>query len=114
MHAAIAVFWATFFVNQRGCPNRSLLKPLFYYLVENCEFMEMVDEEEKADYLKEFIESHDRLLDMLIESIDALCDKWTESSAGTTFMEAFAKAKFILLSHFMFNTVEKTTGPGRS
>ena len=51
---------------------------------------------------------------MLIESIDALCDKWTESSAGTTFMEAFAKAKFILLSHFMFNTVEKTTGPGRS
>ena len=114
MHAAIAVFWATFFVNQRGCPNRALLKPLFYYLVEKCEFMDMVDEEQKDNYLKEFTESHDSLLDMVIESIDALCDKWTESSAGLTFMEAYAKAKFILLSCLKSNTVEKTTGQGLS
>ena len=110
MHTIINVFWATFFVNQRSCPNRAYLKPLFEYLVENCQFMDMVDEEQKNDYLKEFTESHDRLLDTLIESIDDLCDQWTESSVGLAFTDGYTKAKFVLLSHFQSNTVEKTTG----
>ena len=59
MHAAIAVFWATFFVNQRGCPNRSLLKPLFYYLVENCKFMEMADEVPDADTSSRYMNKSD-------------------------------------------------------
>jgi hypothetical protein len=114
MHAVIIVFWTTFFVNQRGCANRDLLKSLFYYLVENCPLMEMLDEDQKGDYFKEFSDIHDHLLDKFIESIGAVCDKWVESDAGTAFIESYYKAKFALLYRFQSNMVEKATGQGLS
>ena len=97
MKTANTVFWCSFFANQRGCP-RHLLKTLFNYLVENSAFIDDLKLEEKENYECEFIKMHDDLLDKFVQSIDQLCEEWTESEAGAAFIAIYDKKKYNPLS----------------
>ena len=97
MKTANTVFWCSFFVNQRGCP-RHLLKTLFNYLVENSAFINDLKVDEKESYEREFIKTHDDLLNTFVQSIDELCEEWAESEAGAAFIRIYDKKKYISLS----------------
>jgi len=74
MKIASNVFWCSFLVNQRGCPNH-LLTPLFDYLVENDAFINNLKANEKKSYERNFVNIHGALLDAFVEAIDGLCDE---------------------------------------
>src|SRR5579859_2094140 len=97
MKTANIVFWCSFFVNQRGCPPH-LLQPLFDYLVENGAFINDLKLNEKESYEREFVRTHDDLLNKFVKSIDDICDEWVESEAGATFIAMFDKKKYIPVS----------------
>jgi len=95
MKTASKIFSCSFFVNQRGCPCH-LLTPLFNYLVENSTYVtDLKAESEKENFEREFVKSHDDLLDAFIESIDAICDEWAASDAGVAFITMYVKKQYI-------------------
>jgi hypothetical protein len=97
MKTANTVFWCSFFVNQRGCPVH-LLRPLFNYLVEHSAFINELTLAEKESYEREFVKTHDDLLNKFVKSIDDICEEWSESEAGAAFIAIFEKMKYIPVS----------------
>lgn len=95
MKTANVIFWCSFFVNQRGCIHRDLLKPLFNYLIENNAFINDLNPDEMERYEHEFVKTHDDLLDNFTQSIDAICDEWVESDAGAAFIAMYEKKRYI-------------------
>ena len=93
MESANSVFWCSFFVNQRDCPPH-LLQPLFNYLVENSPFVNELKLDEKESYEREFVKTHDDLLNKFVKSIDDICDQWAESDAGAAFISMYEKRKY--------------------
>ena len=95
MKSANTVFWCSFFINQRGCSRRDLLRLLFNYLIENCAFINDLKPDEKESYEREFVKTHDDLLDKFVESIDAICEEGVESDAGAVFIALYEKRRYI-------------------
>jgi hypothetical protein len=100
MKTANTVFWCSLFVNQRGCSQRDHLKSLFSYLVENNAYYNELKQDEKEGYEREFVKTHDDLLDKFVESIDAICDEWVESDAGVAFIAMYEKRRYFPLCDF--------------
>lgn len=101
-------------MNQRGVADRAILEPLFHYLTEHCPFIDSLSQDDVEDYSQVFVDVHDGLQDEVVQEINKICDQWVESPAGTAFMEAFAKAKFVLFESFKSNILEKITEQSRS
>ena len=80
------VFWASFFINQRGCPSK-LHNALLYQLISKNLFLSKTFKNEKSFYEEEFIKAHDSLLDEILEELDAFCDKWMNTNAAKAWHE---------------------------
>jgi len=61
-------------------------------------FINEVTLDEKGSYEREFVKTHDDLLNKFEKSIDEICDEWADSEAGVAFIALFDKKKYIPVS----------------
>lgn len=85
------MFWSSFFVNKRGCPKKHIT-PLFKALIGPNPYFRT--ERTTADFLAEFIETHDSFLQEFVKSLNDLCLQWMNSDAGQTWLKMIADARF--------------------
>lgn len=92
-----AVFWSTFFINQRGCPE-NLLVPLFNHLISKTAVFNDFNETTIKECEAEFREAHENLLNYFVTAIDGLCLEWLHTDAGIAWMTCLEKQKYNIYS----------------
>ena len=80
LRAANAIFWSTFFINQRGCPENFLV-PLFNHLISKTAAFKDFDESILKACEAQFCRAHDDLLDYFVTEIDNPCLEWVKTDA---------------------------------
>src|SRR5216117_3430835 len=94
---ATHVFWAAFFVNQRGCPE-SLMGNLLTQLVSKNDMFSKGSAEEEMEYGEAFRRVHDSIENRFIVATDSIAEEWIASPAGVAWLAGLTKARYLPVS----------------
>lgn len=92
------MFWATFFINQRGCPANLFGNLLTQLLSKNAELAGAADEELQR-YGEVFRRVHDSIQEGFVAATDALSHEWISSPAGVEWLSGLDKTRYIPVSN---------------
>ena len=96
--AASIVFWASFFINQRGCDKRAI-SPLFQQLTSSNAFLQQLPKDQMEQFTTIWFPSvHDYFLENLTQAYMEICNEWLNSPAGRQYESDILHARYCSLS----------------
>ena len=91
------MFWATVFINQRGCPTNLFGNLLTQLLSKNAKLAGATDEE-AVTYGEEFRKVHGAIQEGFVAATNALSNEWISSPAGVEWLSGLDKARYLRVS----------------